>query len=389
MPRDTGGDYSLPAGNPVTSGTTIQSSWANTTLNDISVALSDSLDRDGRGGMRASFQFADGTVSDPGIQWSNDNSTGIYRAGLGDMRVTVSGLDLFRWNGTNVQIWASGQWNNVVYEGGTGGMPDGTATSQTLSWDGTDWIPTSNWLVDSAVGGGGNLTGSLFVSGDISLSANATVDGYDVSVLGAQNDNHIANLNIHFTDAPANGSQYARKDNGWEVVAATGEVIAPGTVDGQTVRWDTTTGAFLTDSALLVQDGGNTIVGGTATIVSTATISTSTWIDGSGIFFGGVSVTTHGFYSSASPDVNVKGRNIIFESDSAVEQARFDSSGRLGLGTIAPNVDSTIDVNGAIYVENRPLMTNKETVANVPKWIEVRDSLPGTPDPNTLYFLTT
>jgi hypothetical protein len=40
MSRDGTGTYTLPAGNPVVTGTTISSNWANSTLNDIATALS-------------------------------------------------------------------------------------------------------------------------------------------------------------------------------------------------------------------------------------------------------------------------------------------------------------------------------------------------------------
>lgn len=42
------GTYNLPAGNPVTTGTTISSSWANTTLSDIATALTNCITRDGQ-----------------------------------------------------------------------------------------------------------------------------------------------------------------------------------------------------------------------------------------------------------------------------------------------------------------------------------------------------
>ena len=48
MPRDSGGNYSLPAGNPVVSGTPITASWGNGTLSDIGQALTDSIDKGGR-----------------------------------------------------------------------------------------------------------------------------------------------------------------------------------------------------------------------------------------------------------------------------------------------------------------------------------------------------
>jgi hypothetical protein len=48
MPRNGSGSYTLPAGNPVTTGTTISSSWANSTLSDIATALTNSLAKDGQ-----------------------------------------------------------------------------------------------------------------------------------------------------------------------------------------------------------------------------------------------------------------------------------------------------------------------------------------------------
>jgi hypothetical protein len=46
--RDGSGTYTLPAGNPVTSGTVISSSWANTTLQDIANAVTASIAKDGQ-----------------------------------------------------------------------------------------------------------------------------------------------------------------------------------------------------------------------------------------------------------------------------------------------------------------------------------------------------
>ena len=43
----SGGVYTLPSGNPVVTGTTISSSWANTTLSDIATALSTCVLKDG------------------------------------------------------------------------------------------------------------------------------------------------------------------------------------------------------------------------------------------------------------------------------------------------------------------------------------------------------
>ena len=48
MSRNGSGTYSLPAGNPVVTGTTISSTWANNTMNDIASALTDSVAADGQ-----------------------------------------------------------------------------------------------------------------------------------------------------------------------------------------------------------------------------------------------------------------------------------------------------------------------------------------------------
>lgn len=48
MSRNGSGVYSLPAGNPVVTGTTISSTWANNTLTDIATALTGSLAADGQ-----------------------------------------------------------------------------------------------------------------------------------------------------------------------------------------------------------------------------------------------------------------------------------------------------------------------------------------------------
>ena len=48
MSRNGSGTYALPAGNPVVTGTTISSTWANNTLSDIATALTGSLAADGQ-----------------------------------------------------------------------------------------------------------------------------------------------------------------------------------------------------------------------------------------------------------------------------------------------------------------------------------------------------
>ena len=48
MARNGTGTYNLPAGNPVVTGSTISSTWANNTLNDLATAMTGSIAKDGQ-----------------------------------------------------------------------------------------------------------------------------------------------------------------------------------------------------------------------------------------------------------------------------------------------------------------------------------------------------
>jgi len=107
MPRDSNGTYTLPSGNPVVTGTVIAAGWANPTMGDIGNELTNSLDRQGRGGMLAPFKFVDGLVGAPGITWTNEPTTGFWRAGAGDQQAVVAGIPRMRWTSVGVDVWDS------------------------------------------------------------------------------------------------------------------------------------------------------------------------------------------------------------------------------------------------------------------------------------------
>jgi hypothetical protein len=116
MPRNGSGTYTLPAGNPVVEGTDITPTWGNTTMSDIATALTDSLSRSGQGGMSAAFQFFSGTVSNPGLGFTNQPSTGIFLNANGDMRVTVAGTAIARFN-TGFEILDGSTWKAPLLDG--------------------------------------------------------------------------------------------------------------------------------------------------------------------------------------------------------------------------------------------------------------------------------
>ena len=100
MPRDANGNYTLPAGNPVVSGTIIASNWANTTMADIGNEITESLSRLGEGGMQAPLKLTDGTAGAPGLTWGVEVASGLYRDGAEDYRYSILGTDIFQWTST-------------------------------------------------------------------------------------------------------------------------------------------------------------------------------------------------------------------------------------------------------------------------------------------------
>lgn len=119
MPRNASGTYSLPSGNPVVAGTTIEASWANTTLSDVANELTNSLSRTGAGGMLAPFRLSDGTVGAPGIAFLNETSSGLYRPSASNVSMAVSGVQAMTWSNANVVVPSGIQFNtsNCVISG--------------------------------------------------------------------------------------------------------------------------------------------------------------------------------------------------------------------------------------------------------------------------------
>ena len=78
MSRNGSGVYNLPAGNPVITGTTISTTWANNTLNDIAATLTDSVAADGQTPMTGDLDLnsnkivnlAAGTIAGDAVEYS-------------------------------------------------------------------------------------------------------------------------------------------------------------------------------------------------------------------------------------------------------------------------------------------------------------------------------
>jgi len=104
MPRDLNGNYTLPAGNPVVTGTVITSTWANGTMTDVGDELTDSLSRSGKGGFTAPVGIVDKSGSVPGLNFVSEPTSGFKREASEDIRMQVTTTDVWQGIKTGVKV---------------------------------------------------------------------------------------------------------------------------------------------------------------------------------------------------------------------------------------------------------------------------------------------
>lgn len=181
--RNSSGTYSLPAGNPVTTKTTITSTWANNTLSDLASEMTNSLDRTGKGAMQAPLLCTDGTVSAPSLSFSNASTSGLYKAGTATPAVAAGGVKIQDWTsslstfyapvvatatGASVAITGTGGSGGGAGLSGTGGSTGGTGVvGQGASSTGSGAVLTGGGTGPGVQGIGGTTsgTGGVFTGG--------------------------------------------------------------------------------------------------------------------------------------------------------------------------------------------------------------------------------
>jgi len=144
MSRNGSGVYSLPPLNPVVTGTTISSAWANNTMNDLAAALTDSVAADGQTPMTGALNLnthkvinvVAGTVAGDAVEYTQFTTAFVNPVfgGTGFMLIPkgttaerpVSPADGYmRYNTTTNQFegYQGGAWGQLG-GGATGGGPD-------------------------------------------------------------------------------------------------------------------------------------------------------------------------------------------------------------------------------------------------------------------------
>lgn len=202
MSRNGSGTYSLPAGNPVVTGTTISSTWANNTLNDMANALTDSLAADGQTTATGNLQMGNNKIVD-----LDDGTDAGDAVNYGQLLAVAGGT------GRIVQIV---QTNSGTQASTTGGSY--TATSFTAAI--TPTSSTSKILILMYAplwqtnGFGGNAILTLYRNGAAFIGS-----GTDIVVFSAPNQNAYGSVSFNYLDSPATTSTityqpYIKADTG-------------------------------------------------------------------------------------------------------------------------------------------------------------------------------
>lgn len=98
MSRNAQGQYFLPEGNPVVPGELVKAEWANLTMEDIAIALTGSLARDGSGGMTGPLKAATGTEQRPSITFVEDPTSGLFKDANGAVGAVAVGTKQAYWS---------------------------------------------------------------------------------------------------------------------------------------------------------------------------------------------------------------------------------------------------------------------------------------------------
>jgi hypothetical protein len=166
MPRNSSGTYSLPTGNPVVTGTLIESVWANTTMADLGAALTESLDRNGRGSMLAPLLLTTGTPVAPALSFSAETTSGLYRQAAGVLGFSVAGIERFTISAATALFTTTPRWagppvdaNDLVPKGYVDGKLVG------------EYLP----LVGGTLAGPGNLTVSGLLTVGLTIDAGGAI----------------------------------------------------------------------------------------------------------------------------------------------------------------------------------------------------------------------
>jgi len=172
MSRNGSGTYTLPAGNPVVTGTTISTTWANNTLNDIAATLTDSVAADGQTPMTGALNLnthkvinvVAGTVAGDAVEYAQFIAAFTNPTFTGNLTVTGNGT----FQGTGFVLVSKGTTAQRPVSPVNGQIRYNTDTNQFEGYQGGEW----GQLGGGATGGGGD---EVFVENSRVVTTNYTL----------------------------------------------------------------------------------------------------------------------------------------------------------------------------------------------------------------------
>lgn len=285
MARNGSGTYSLPAGNPVTTGTVISSTWANNTLNDLGNALTASLAYDGQTTPVANLPMGGYVHTNVGNATARTNyaSAGQVQDGTLTYLTSVSGTDTitavapasmtayaagqtFRFiaaganTTTGVTLNINGIGAKSITKNGTtalaiGDIPSGSIVN--VTYDGTEFqISNVAPPVSTILASNNTWTGKQTFTGTTSLISSKFTNAIEAVTVSATSATGTINYDVttqsvlyYTNDASANFTINFRGSSGSSLnsVLSTGEAI--------TVVFINTNGATAYYNNLITIDG--------------------------------------------------------------------------------------------------------------------------------------
>ncbi len=169
MSRNGSGTYILPTGNPVVTGTTITSNWANTTLSDMATALTGSVAADGQTPITGNLQMggnkitgmADGTTATDAATYGQVAAVNSVVTGTIQMWPTTSAP-------TGYLLCAGSAVSRTTYAalfaviGTTFGVGDGSTTFNLPNY--ADRMPIGSGTIAATIGATGGSKDAIVVS---------------------------------------------------------------------------------------------------------------------------------------------------------------------------------------------------------------------------------
>lgn len=246
MSRDSSGTYSLPAGNPVVSGTTVSTSWANNTLSDIADELTNSLDKGGRTTPTANlpmggFKFtglAAGSAAGQSVRYEQTllhgyttvtghaTTADVFAAGTFGVLFTGASLTV-----TAFPTGTSGDWKLVTFDGVN------TLTHNATSFD----LPGSADITTAS--GDSMLVRSKGATG-AKVHAYFRASGSPIAVGGGIPNGSAASPALYLTNSPTTGLYRVGADQ-------------LGTSIAGTLRWTLTASAATSTVPVLLPQGSS------------------------------------------------------------------------------------------------------------------------------------